>query len=279
MELQQEWYLQEARNAEDGKRHRPMSEENAFWHAVATGDLDVVRQNCKEKKFTETEGAGVLSRDDVTNLKYHFVITTAMITRLCVESGMEMEQAFRLSDFYILKLDNIHSIQAIVDLHDQMVLDFTGKMRLLTKKAGTSKPITDCIEYIYIHIQERVTVEDLALHTGLSPSHLSRLFKKETGVSISDYIREKKMEKAQELLRFCDFSLIEISNYLSFSSQSHFTQMFREFTGMTPKKYRDRHMRRTPAAGQGAPSGDGQRGDQDISNSISDRSDSIASGI
>lgn len=37
MELQQEWYLHETRNAEDGKRHRPMSEENAFWHAVATG--------------------------------------------------------------------------------------------------------------------------------------------------------------------------------------------------------------------------------------------------
>lgn len=242
MELQQEWYLHETQDAEDRKRHRPMREENAFWHAVAAGDLDFVRQNCKEKKFTETEGVGVLSRDAVTNLKYHFVITTAMITRLCVESGMEMEQAFRLSDFYIIKLDSLHSVQAVAGLHDQMVLDFTGKMRLLAKKAGTSKPVVDCIDYIYAHIQERITVDDLAVYTGLSPSHLSRLFKKETGISISDYIREKKVAKAQELLRFCSLSLIEISNFLSFSSQSHFTQLFREFTGMTPKKYRDYHM-------------------------------------
>lgn len=257
MELQQEWYLHETQDTEDTKRHRPMSEENAFWHAVASGDLNYVRQNCKEEKFTETEGVGVLSRDAVTNLKYHFVITTAMITRLCVESGMEMEQAFRLSDFYIIKLDGVHSVQAVADLHDQMVLDFTGKMRLLAKKPGTSKPIADCIEYIYVHIQERITVDDLAFHTGLSPSHLSRLFKKETGISISDYIREKKVAKAQELLRFCDFSLIEISNYLSFSSQSHFTQLFREFTGMTPKRYRDRHMNGKPAGlGQAVPSED-----------------------
>lgn len=177
----------------------------------------------------------------MTNQKYHLIVATAIITRLCVEAGMEMERAFRLSDFYILKLDNIYSLQEVVDLYNRMVLDFTGKMRLLAKMAGTSQHVTDCIEYIYVHIQERVTVDDLALHTGLSPSHLSRLFKKEAGISISDYIREKKVEKAQELLRFCDFSLIEISNYLSFSSQSHFTQMFREFTGMTPKKYRDLH--------------------------------------
>lgn len=209
-------------------------------------------------KFTETEGVGVLSRDAVTNIKYHFVITSAMITRLCVESGMEMEQAFRLSDFYILKLDNIRSVQGVVDLHDQMVLDFTGKMRLLSKTAGTSKPVMDCIEYIYVHIQERITVKELASHTGLSPSHLSRLFKKETGISISDYIREKKVEKAQELLRFCDFSLIKISNYLSFSSQSHFTQLFREFTGMTPKKYRDRHTKGTPAPAGQVPRSEGE---------------------
>ena len=246
MEIQQEWYLRETEDAVSEKRHRPVSEENAFWHAVSTGDLEFVRQNCKEKRFTEAEGVGILSRDPVTNLKYHLVITAAVITRVCAASGMEAEQAFRLSDFYILKLDNLHSAQAVAELHDRMVLDFTGKMRLLTKKTGTSKPVADCIEYIYVHIQERVTIDDLAVHTGLSPSHLSRLFKKETGVSVSNYIRENKVEKAQELLRFCDFSLIEIANFLSFSSQSHFTQMFREFTGMTPKKYRDQYRKGAP---------------------------------
>ena len=246
MDLWQEWYLCEANDAEDETHHAPMSGENAFWHAVATGDVDFVRQSCKNKLFTTAEGVGILSRDPVTNMKYHFVVATAMVTRKCVESGMEMEQAFRLSDFYILKLDNAHSIQAVEALHERMVLDYTGRMRLLSKMPGTSKPVSDCIEYIYIHIQKRVTVEDLAAYTGLSASHLSRLFKKETGVSISDYIRERKVKKAQELLRFCDFSLIEISNYLSFSSQSHFTQIFREFTGMTPKKYRDLHAGEDP---------------------------------
>lgn len=239
MGISQEWYAQEIKDSEEDKYHRPLSEEQLFFHAVSSGDIDFVRENCKQQRFAESDGVGRLSRDPVTNLKYHFVITTAFVSRLCIESGMEMEQALRLSDFYILRLDNLHTCQAVINLHDHMVLDFTGKMHILKRSSRLSKPVTICIDYIYIHIKERITVEDLAEYSGLSASYLSRLFKKETGVSVSDYVREKKIEKAQHLLKFCDFSLVEIANYLSFSSQSHFIQLFKDFTGMTPKKYRD----------------------------------------
>ena len=238
MGLQEEWYKQETNSNEEDILHRPANEEYAFYHAVSSGDVETVRKNCQEKRFMDSNGAGTLSKNPLTNIKYHFVITTAMITRICVENGLEMEQAYRLSDFYILKLDNINSLVGVADLHESMVLDFTGKMRLLQKSA-TSKPITTCIDYIYGHIKERITIEDLAEHTGLSTSYLSRLFKKELGVSVSDYIREKKIEKSQNLLKYCDYSLIDISNYLSFSSQSHFIQAFKKYVGMTPKKYRD----------------------------------------
>lgn len=239
MGIIQEWYMQEVAVSEEEKFHRPLSDEQLFFHAVSSGDIDFVRENCKQQKFAETEGVGILSHDPVTNLKYHFVVTTAFVTRLCIESGMETEQAFRLSDFYILKLDNLHTCEAVIDLHDHMVLDYTGKMRILSRSPGMSKPVTICIDYIYAHIKERIMIEDLAKYTQLSASYLSRLFKKETGVSVSDYVREKKIEKAQHLLKFCDYSLIEIATYLSFSSQSHFIQLFKDFTGITPKKYRD----------------------------------------
>lgn len=243
MGLLHEWYKQEIQDSEEERTHRPQNEELSFYQAVSSGDIDAVRRNCEQRRFSESEGVGILSRNPVLNLKYHFVITAAFITRICVNSGMEMEQAFRLSDFYILKLDFIQTAKDIEDLHDRMVLDYTGKMRLLRKNVGTSKPITSCIEYIYSHIKERITIEDLAEHTQLSTSYLSRLFKEEIGISVSDYIREKKIEKAQNLLKFCDYSLIEISNYLAFSSQSHFIQIFKKLVGMTPKKYRDLYYR------------------------------------
>lgn len=241
MNFQDEWLLYEAGDDIDEVEHRSPTEEFLFYQAVASGNVEAVRKNCEQGKFMESEGVGVLSRNPVTNLKYHFVITTAMVTRLCRQQGMELEQAFRLSDFYIQKLDDIHSVEGVQSLHDEMVIDFTEKMRRHFRSDTNSKHINACKEYIYSHIKERITIEDLADEFGVSASYLSRLFKQETGISVSGYIREQKIEVAKNLLRFSDYSMIDIANRLSFSSQSHFIQQFREAVGMTPKKYRDEY--------------------------------------
>lgn len=241
MSYKNEWFLLEADDDIDEIEHREPTEEFLFYRAVATGDVDKVRQNCEQGRFVEGEGVGILSRNPVINLKYHFVITTAMIARLCRQNGMELEQAFRLSDFYIQKLDNIHTGEEVHRLHDEMVMDYAEKMRKYSRSDTNSKHINACKEYIYSHIKERITIEDLADELGVSSGYLSRLFKKETGVSVSAYIRSQKIDMAKNLLRFSDYSMIEIANRLSFSSQSHFIQQFREVVGMTPKKYRDEY--------------------------------------
>ena len=170
MGYQDEWLRFEAEDDIDEMEHREPTEEFLFYRAVASGDVDAVRKNCEMGKFTEDEGVGVLSRNPVTNLKYHFVITTAMVTRLCRQNGMELEQAFRLSDFYIQKLDDIHTVQEVQGLHDAMVMDFTEKMRRYLRKDTNSKHINACKEYIYSHIKERITIEDLADAHGVSAS-------------------------------------------------------------------------------------------------------------
>ena len=241
MSYKNEWFLLEANDEIDEIEHREPAEEFLFYRAVSTGDIETVRKNCEQGRFMEGKGVGVLSRDPVVNLKYHFVITTAMIARLCRQAGMELEQAFRMSDFYIQKLDDIHTEEEVHRLHDEMVMDYTEKMRKYSRSDTNSKHINVCKEYIYSHIKERITIEDLADELGVSSGYLSRLFKKETGVSVSAYIRRQKIDMAKNLLRFSDYSMIEIANRLSFSSQSHFIQQFREAVGMTPKKYREEY--------------------------------------
>ncbi len=166
------------------------------------------------------------------------VVTAALITRMCIARGLESEHAFRMSDFYIRKLDEAVSAEAVEEIHNNMVLDFTGKMRLIKRDKGLSRPITKCVEYIYAHIYDRITIRDLSEYTNVSSSYLSRQFAKELGLPISDYIREKKIELSQEMLKNTDDSVLEIALRLSFSSQSHFIQTFKNVVGMTPKKYR-----------------------------------------
>lgn len=243
MSLSMEWCETEYKNHEQEIEHRSLYDEYSFYYAVKSGDMDTVCKNCESNDFANPNGVGILSKTPLINLKYHFVVTAAMITRYCMEGGLEVEQAYRLSDFYILKMDDCTTMKQVVDLHDIMVKDFTGKMVLLKKQSIISKPVMQCIDFIYSHIKERITIQALSEYTGLSSSYLSRIFKENLGISVSDYIREKKIEQAIHLLKFSDKTLIEIANYLSFSSQSHFIQTFESFTGMTPKKYRDKYFK------------------------------------
>ncbi len=167
-------------------------------------------------------------------MKYHFCYHYRNDNQLCKQNGMEMEQAFRLSDFYIQKLDGIHTVEEVQSLHDEMVMDYTEKMRRYFRDNTYSKHINASKEYIYSHIKERITIEDLADSLGVSASYLSRLFKKETGISVSAYIRRQKIEMAKNLLQYSDYPIIEIANRLSFFFPKPFSSSSLGKFGMTP---------------------------------------------
>ena len=243
MEIKNEWCKEEFNIRETDFSHRALEEEFAFYEAVKKGDLAFVKKNCEENNFGNAAGMGVLSENPLKNIKYHFIITTAMLTRFCVEGGMELERAYRLSDFYISKMDKSQSIQEVISLHHTMVLDFTEKMVILRKETVISKSVALCIDYIYNHLHERISVMDLADYTNLSPSYISRLFKGEMKQPISEYIRDRKIDEAQNLLKHTNYRIVDIANYLAFPSQSYFVQTFRKRTGVTPKKYRDMNYR------------------------------------
>lgn len=243
MKLEEEWHRKELNENEEEVVHDPMDQEYLFYQAVTSGNMEYVQEIFKKRKFEDQAGKGVLSKNPLTNIKYHFIVTAAIITRNCVLAGMVQEQAYRLSDFYIIRMDECKSIQEVCNLHQRMVYDYTQRMLEHQKSKSISKAVTKTIEYIYNNIHERITLEEIAESVQLSPSHLSRLFKKEMGASVSDYIRDKKIERAKNLLRYSDFSFVEIANYLSFASQSHFIKTFEEYEGMTPKKYRDQFYR------------------------------------
>ncbi|MCR5581526.1 MAG: helix-turn-helix transcriptional regulator [Pseudobutyrivibrio sp.] len=221
--------------------HRHQNSELLFYQQVAKGDIDSVRENCLNHEFLNQAGVGQLSRDPIQNFKYHFVVSVAIISRLCVDNGMEMEKSYRLSDFYIQKLDDINTVELLEQLHDRMVTDYTSRMRIIRQNAGLSRPMTECMNYIYSHLKERITIKDLADYTSNSTSYISRLFKEEINISASDYIRSAKLEASKNLLRYSDYSLADIAHYFAFTSQSHFIQLFQKETGLTPKKYREKY--------------------------------------
>lgn len=96
------------------------------------------------------------------------------------------------------------------------------------------------IQYMKNHVEEDISREDLAAFVKLNPAYLSRLFKKETGKSLIDYLIETKMDRGKQLLDLTDMTVSSIALQVGYSNFSHFTKMFKKQYGVNPQDYRQR---------------------------------------
>lgn len=227
---------------EIGVRHHTHTEDMYQYDLLRMGDPRAVEAGTKMFSSGLT---GHISDDPVRNYKYLFVAAVTLASRTAIMGGMDAERAYNISDLYILKMDSLQTVEEIKALHTEMFSFYTQEMAKLDRAEVYSKPVIQCMDYIYHHLHEAIRVETLAERVGLNRSYLSTLFKKEMGMTVSEYILSKRMEAAQNMLRFSDYSYGEISAILAFNSQSHFNRVFKAQTGYTPKEFRNRFFRAT----------------------------------
>jgi AraC family transcriptional regulator len=96
----------------------------------------------------------------------------------------------------------------------------------------------DVMNAILAHPEDEHSLDAMAARAGVTPSHFCRIFKKANGVSPHQYVMKARLGRAQELLSHSDTSMSLIADSLGFTSQSHFTRAFRQFTGRTPSEFR-----------------------------------------
>jgi len=107
-----------------------------------------------------------------------------------------------------------------------------------TSALDIRREIVSTQNYINQNYSRDLSVEMLASLVYLTPDYLSRLFKKSTGKSLSQYIRQVRMEQASELLRTTSRKVIDIGTSVGYANYSYFCQSFREYFGRSPEKYR-----------------------------------------
>lgn len=121
------------------------------------------------------------------------------------------------------------------------------KTAVYVKLAANTNSVVSKIEiYIKQHLGEELSRTNLAKHVFLSPDYLSRIFRQEKGISLSEYITDERMKKAKQLLCETNTSVGDIAYQVGYSNLTYFIRVFRERNHMTPVQYRDRnHILRT----------------------------------
>ena len=205
--------------------------------------MDYIREGNLEEVVGAVEllasTAGKLSENEIRNERNLGICSITLATRAAIEGGAAPAKAYKLSDLYINKIDQCKRMTEIFEYRKRSLYDFAKLVVEEREKRANSRYTEQCKEYIRKYYHQKICIPDIAEALGVSESHLSRIFKKETGESIQKYSMHMRIERAENLLKYSEASLTEISEYLCFSSQSHFGKVFKVYKNMTPKQYRD----------------------------------------
>ncbi|MCA1992110.1 MAG: AraC family transcriptional regulator [Coleofasciculus sp. S288] len=102
----------------------------------------------------------------------------------------------------------------------------------------SERQLLQVTDYINDRLADDIKLSDLAQLLEMSQFHFSRLFKRSLGVTPHQYVLQQRVERAKQLLKQTELSVMEIALLCGFSSHSHLGKWFRQHTGMTPKAYR-----------------------------------------
>jgi len=133
------------------------------------------------------------------------------------------------------------SLSKASDYRNAMKLEFISFADLAAKakRKAYSSTVTNAMRYIDDRLLTDIRLQEIADYCGYSPTTITHAFRKETGLSVREYIKIQKIKKACRLLKETGMKSSEAANYLGYASHSHFCRQFKEVTGMTPHQYRD----------------------------------------
>lgn len=229
-------------NHENNVHHNPYDQEMREFGSIENGDLIQLEKSLQE----DYDGTiGTLAKDPLRNLKNLGIVLVTLASRAAIRGGLSPEISFSLSDSYIQQIEECKDLALVVPLahkaefqYAEMIHEIKEKQKGILKKQKNPR-INKCKDFIFSHLHDRITLEDLAAEADCNPNYLSQLFKECEGISISGYILQEKINRAKNLLIYSDYSYIEIATYLGFSSQSHLGTQFKKHTGYTLRQYRE----------------------------------------
>lgn len=155
----------------------------------------------------------------------------------------------RKAEIKHIRMQDSHAADEWISLAEKENLDelhrlFKEKLELLFEKLqevqGEQTTILQIREYISHNYQNpQLSLKDISTHVHMSNSHMCTMFKKETSVTINQYLTDFRLERAKYYLKNTEYSIVEISQQVGYNDGSYFGRIFRKNLGLTPVEYRE----------------------------------------
>jgi AraC-like DNA-binding protein len=213
--------------------------QRAALDCVAKGDINAVSRVIKAYVFV---GANSEVAMPLRSRKNRFIALCALACERAVSVGLDEKAANDVWESYTRLCDECSMAENVNALTIRLLLELTGKVNKSSEK-NLSASAEKIKEYVASHLNERISVAEVAESLGMNASYLNSSFKQQTGSCITDYIQTQKIEDAKRLLSTSENSISEIWTDLGYYDQSHFSRVFKKHTGVTPKQYRVQNLK------------------------------------
>ncbi len=225
---------------QDGKTHTGLYQRGEILITPANTPLFVRwsgNENCLQirltTEFLQSIAIETLDQNsDRLELLPAFQIRDAQIEAIAMMLFAEFQQEHFDNGLYLDSLTNVVAVNLL--RHHT-----ASKPRLPIYEGGLPpRQLGQVLDYIDAFLDKNIKLADLAQLLDMSSFHFSRLFKQSIGMTPHQYLSQQRVERAKQLLKKTDRLIIDIALECGFSSHSHLSKQFRQFTGMTPKAYR-----------------------------------------
>ncbi|PAV30621.1 hypothetical protein CIL05_05835 [Virgibacillus profundi] len=211
--------------------------EGDFIHAVEQGNkskaMELINSNEMLLSFSERFPNQPLRR--VKNLA---IVLSTLLRSAAIRSNVPAILVHRVSEKYAYEIENTSLLSKLQQLNDDMIIEYTDLV-ISNSLSSYSKVTQKAIEFLMSYYDKQIDKSELAALCYTHPSHLSRKFKQETNMTITDYQQMIRINKAKHLLKNEAISIEEIAWLVGYEDSSYFSRVFKRETGCTPSQFRN----------------------------------------
>lgn len=208
--------------------------ENQLMQAVSQGNLALIDQ-----LLSNEDGIRYIPRlaNTLRDYKNYMIILNTILRKAAEQGSVHPVYLDQISSKYAKKIETLTSVTDH-SLEREMVHKYCLLVHNHSVK-GYSPIIQKVLNQINLNLTSDLGLKTLSEMFHISAGYLSTLFKKETGMTLTDYVNKKRVEHAILLLNTTDLQIQIIASYCGIMDMNYFTRIFKKFTNITPKKYRE----------------------------------------
>ncbi len=180
------------------------------------------------------------NKQSLEKMKSKTAVFVAVIARKLIKTGISPDIVMGYEGIYMEIIHHSKSTQDLLNIIEKLIV-YSASLINQINHIEHINIISKTSKYVNEHISEAISLNDISKHVGLSVNYFSSLFKRELNKSFTRYVNECRVEKSKDLLKHSDLSLANIATKVGFKNQNYFTTIFKKYTGITPRQYREKN--------------------------------------